>query len=141
MSNCLTSAARMTGNLRLLTGAFAEHLYRQRFSALPSLAPAAPLAALTDPDDAPFIATAAFANCLIDSSPGFVDALIRSTVGSDRERDAYRALAGRYGDCLHSGDRLVMTRVALRTAMADQLYRRARAGAVVSAVQAIGETR
>lgn len=125
MSRCLTTAAQMSATLRLMTGAFAEQLYRKRFPSLPPLAAPQPLPRYTDSDDASFAATVAFANCLIDAAPETADALIRSAVGSDEEQAAYQVLAGKYQSCLDAGNTLVISRIALRTGIADQLYRRA----------------
>lgn len=141
MSRCLTSAAQMSANHRLMTGAFAEQLYRKRFASLPPLAAPQPLPRYADAADESFAATVAFANCLIDASPEGADALARSAVGSDEERAAYQTLAGKYQSCLDAGNTLVISRVALRTAMADQLYRRALSGPAAIAASQSGESR
>jgi len=141
MSRCLTTAAHMSGTLRLMTGAFAEQLYRKRFPTLPRLGAPQPLPRYTDSEDASFAATVDFANCLIDASPQAADALIRSAVGSDEERAAYQVLAEKYPGCLDAGSRLVVSRIALRTGMADQLYRRALFGPASIAASRGGENR
>lgn len=126
MSNCLTSASSMAAGHRLMTGAFAEQLYRRRHPLLPVLGPAESLTAMTNPDNAAFVATLDFANCLIDASAADADALVRSSIGSRQEAAALQALSGRYAACLNAGSTLVLNRLALRMALADQLYRRAR---------------
>lgn len=108
----------------VLLGAFAEHLYRRRFDEPPPLA-AADVPPLADAEDAPAHFTYLFANCLIDRDAVAVDALLRTHVGSDEEGAAFAALAAHFAGCLDQGSTIELNRITLRTALADQLYRRA----------------
>jgi hypothetical protein len=128
MSFCLTRESQMTAGQSVMIGAFAEQLYRRRFSSLPALG-AANVPAADDPDSIPVRATLEFADCLIDRHAGGTDALVRTTVASDEEQAAFEALSVQYGNCLDTGSSLTLNRVVLRSALADQLYRRALAAA------------
>lgn len=127
MSRCLR-AERMRSPESVIVGAFAEQLYRRRFPALPPLGPAN-LSPATDPGDMSLHVTLQFATCLIGRSAAEVDALLRSDAGSDRENAALGALSGSFAGCLDAGSSLRLNRLTLRTALADQLYRRAIVGA------------
>lgn len=127
MSRCLR-AEMMRSPESVIVGAFAEQLYRRRFRTLPPLGPAN-LSTATDPDDISLRVTLQFAACLIDRSDAEVDALLRSEVGSDRENAALGALSDSFVGCLDAGNSLRLNRLTLRTALADQLYRRALVGA------------
>ncbi len=130
MNRCLRAEV-MRSPESVIVGAFAEQLYRRRFRALPPLGPAN-LAPTTDPDGISLRVTLQFAACLIDRSGAEVDAFLRSEVGSDLENSALAALSDSFVGCLDDGSSLRLNRLTFRTALADQLYRRALAGAGVA---------
>lgn len=128
MERCLTQARQMTANGAVMVGAFAEQLYRRRFAALPALDPSS-VPPASNSDEETLQATLEFADCLIDRNAGGVDALLRTRVGSGGEQAAFRLLAPFYVGCVDAGSSLRLNHVALREALADQIYRRAIAAA------------
>jgi hypothetical protein len=127
MSDCLTrlNGAKMSLQAEPLVGMFANELYRRRWATRP------PLGAGTMPDsldDAAYRLTVSFVDCLIDGDPAAADAFARSTVRSPEEAAALAGLAPHYGGCLTAGSTLTLSRLALRSALALRLYRRAMAG-------------
>ena len=141
MSRCLGSivgGGQMSADQFVMTGALAGQLYVERFAKLPALA--STRMPLLDPEDqATLITTLTFANCLIDRAPMWVDYLVRSNVGSDQELNAYKAIAPHYEVCLDTGTVLKLNRLSLRTALSDQLYRRALAGSESTQTAASGK--
>ncbi len=130
MTRCMTAAGggAMGTSALVMVGAFAGELYRRGYSRLPALG-AAPVPPPAAPGQVTTLTTLAFAACLIDRDPGAADSLVRSSVGSTDEQAAYAGLAGHYPSCLDAGSSLTLNRLTLRSALADQLYRRAIAGA------------
>jgi len=124
MAYCVYRGMTLGTKQAVMIGAFAEQFYRRRFDSLPPLGPPSVLPAPTA-DDIPLHETLVFANCLIDRDGRAVDALVRTRVGSGGERTAFRALSPHYANCLDVGSTIQLSRVALRSALSDQLYRRA----------------
>jgi hypothetical protein len=133
LNRCLgiLGGGEMSPSRWVMLGVLAEQLYVRRFAQLPPLAPP-PAQSVADPERMPIQATWLFANCLIDRNATAVDRLLRSQVGSRGEDEAYAALSAHYGGCLDTGSAMRLNRLALRTSLADQLYRRAIAGAAAA---------
>lgn len=116
----------------VLLGAFAEQLYRKRFPSLPALGPIN-LPEMTHPDQISWDTALRFSNCLIDKDARTADRLVRSEVLSREEAASINTLSSYYSGCLNAGQTLKLNRLALRTTLADQMYRRASAGSALSA--------
>lgn len=130
MSYCLgrQSGAKMQTSLTVMTGAFAEQLYRAKFRSLPALGHVA-IPPADDPDAIADHTTRVFADCLIDKAPALVDGIVRTPAASPEEAAGFASLAGHSGACLDAGSTLKVNRMTLRLALAEQLYRRATIGA------------
>jgi hypothetical protein len=129
MSYCLgrQSGAKMETSLDIMTGAFAEQLYRAKFPSVPALGSVA-IPPVDDPDELAGHITRVFADCLIDKAPTLVDGIVRTKASSPEEAAGFASLAVHLGACLDAGSTLKVNRMTLRLALADQLYRRALAG-------------
>jgi hypothetical protein len=136
MSVCLgrLDGGQLQLSTNVMVGMLAEQLYLRRYPALPTLGSSAIPPAANEVQLATFT-TLSFADCLIDRDSGAVDAAIRSTVNSAQEADAFRRISGSYAACLDAGSVLKLNRLALRTALAEQLYRRTIAGAKIRHAQ------
>jgi hypothetical protein len=129
MSVCLgrLDGAHMQLKTDVMVGMLAEQLYLRKYPMLPELGRSA-IPPAANPEQLATFTTLSFADCLVDRDSGAVDAAIRSTVNSAAEADAFRRISGSYAVCLDAGSVLKLNRLALRTALAEQLYRRALAG-------------
>jgi hypothetical protein len=138
---CMNSinGARLKSSPQVLVGALAEQLYRAKYPSLPPLGEVA----LTEPRYEELRSRYSLyvvANCVIGRNAQWVDYLIRSASGSPQEDASLKALSGDLGSCLDAGNTLQFNRLTLRTAFADQLYRRAIAGSADSSSESAART-
>jgi hypothetical protein len=129
MSVCLgrLDGGQLQLSTNIMVGMLAEQLYLRRYPALPKLGRSV-IPPAADAEQLATFTTLSFADCLVDRDLDAVDAAIRSTVNSAAEADAFRRISGSFAVCLDAGSVLKLNRLALRTAIAEQLYRRAIAG-------------
>jgi hypothetical protein len=129
MSSCLTrlNGGKMEARISAYVGSFAGQLYRRKWATLPKLGKSA-VPPGTDAEEQIVRDTLTFADCLIERAPAAADLLVRSDARSAQEAEALATLSPLYGSCLNVGTTLAATRLALRSALSEQLYRRALAG-------------
>ena len=134
MSFCLgkLNGDRMNAGMSAFVGSFAGQLYRRKWATLPALGRSEVPPAEESGEQA-VRTTLSFADCLIDRVPAAADALVRSNARSREEAAALVQLAPLYGSCLNAGTTLAASRLALRNALSEQLYRRALAGGTPAA--------
>ncbi len=126
MSTCLgrLNGAQMALKANVMVGMLAEQLYLRKFPSLPSLG-RSDIPPIVQANQIAVFTTLSLADCLIDRDAAAVDSALRSAVNSAPESDAFRRISAHYGTCLNAGSTLSLNRLALRTALAEQLYRRA----------------
>ncbi|MBC7986248.1 MAG: hypothetical protein H7X93_06200 [Sphingomonadaceae bacterium] len=127
----------LTEQPRFLRGMLAQARYRARWpdAAPPSIAAAAPSeiavelynARVTAAVDQPSELIRIFGDCVAAAQPMTVDALIRAEAGSAAETSAIGAISPAMGPCLWNGQSIEFSRLTLRAALADGLYRKATA--------------
>lgn len=137
MSVCLgrLDGAKMQLTVSAMLGTLAEHLYQRKYPVLPPLG-RSDVPPMAHPEQLATWTTLSFANCLIDRDAASVDAAVRAVVNSREEGEAFGRLSAHYSPCLDAGSALRLNRLALRSALAEQLYRRATAGPAIQSATA-----
>ncbi len=136
-NDCLEDEQQLIFHQTLLRGALAEGLYLEEFKAppLPWAHGMAPLQTrvFSDPDtriDAQVRQRNAvlhgYAACIAAANPASLHVLVKTQAWSKAEGSAFAALGDALTGCLPQGERIQMTRVTLRSALAEALYLYAR---------------
>jgi hypothetical protein len=82
------------------------------------------------------IALEQFGECVSRADPRNVHDLLRSVAGSSRETALFQALAPRFGACVPKGETLAFSKIILKGALAEGMYRLSKAASAASTTAA-----
>jgi hypothetical protein len=82
------------------------------------------------------VALEQFGECVARADPQNVRGLLRALAGSSQESALFGVLAPRFGACVPQGEKLTFSKVVLKGALAEGIYRLSRAAETGSAITA-----
>lgn len=84
------------------------------------------------------IALEQFGECVARADPQNVRALLRALAGSSQEKALFGALTPRFGACIPKGEKLAFSKIVLKGAIAEGMYRLSKAAQAGAGTMAAG---